>query len=428
MNDQTQTHAERRAWRILVSFFAVFLLLCGTSIYLIQWYIFQSTTNLDADLKVARGTVSIILPNTQEAIAVTNERLDLTPGTVIQTDEKSQAIITFRDPESGQPVASVVVLRDSEIVLDRASAPRFSLNVAPFSIRITGQPGRNEVSILPDTPRLVQAEVNTPEASIRISESGLYAVEVTNNITSLTVRSGQADIAKKDTFQYTAVSENNRMEIDTSTDTVEVPQTEQPLIADDTFGQSFDLNWIYRNEGDPAGEVENTTLDGRKAVVIDRSQSSWPNLTLNHGATGLVQTLEANVTEYAILELRLTFYIDEQSLQVCGIDGSECPLMVHITYTDASGVQRSFYHGFYALSDNSQGYPIICNSCRSEHERIALKSWYTYDENLRSLFPAEQQPTTIHEIYFYASGHAYRVYVAEMSLLGIPNIPDDEHG
>ncbi|MBN1309900.1 MAG: hypothetical protein JXB30_00680 [Anaerolineae bacterium] len=418
-----QVDAERRAWRILVSFFIVFLLLCGSSIYLVQWYVFQSTIKMGANLKVARGTVRIILPNTHEAIAVTNERPNLEKGTIIQTDEKSQAILTLSDPRSGQPVASIVIFRDSEIILTRASAPRFGLNAAPYRIRFTSNPGRNEVSILRDNQRAVQIEANSPHAIMCTSESGLYTIETTNQHTRLMVRSGQATVIKKGTEEELTLSDDNRVVVNSANHEIETLPDEQPLVTNSTFKRSYKQDWIFQSDGEPTAFIRNVTFDSRPAVALDRSQSNWPDLELGHGETGLLQKMDANVNPFDSLELRATFYVDEQSLGVCGVEGSECALMIRISYTDINGTEQRFFHGFYARHDNDQGYPLLCNSCRQEHERIALKSWYTYSENLRTLLPADQQPFRINEVYFYASGHAYKVYVSEINLLGIQSTP-----
>ncbi|NLH09173.1 MAG: hypothetical protein GX484_16385, partial [Chloroflexi bacterium] len=67
---------ERVAWRVLLSAFAVFLLLCGTTIYVVQWYLFDSEINIGVDLMAARGTISMMLPNSEEPIAVSDRRLE----------------------------------------------------------------------------------------------------------------------------------------------------------------------------------------------------------------------------------------------------------------------------------------------------------------------------------------------------------------
>ncbi len=101
----------------------------------------------------------------------------------------------------------------------------------------------------------------------------------------------------------------------------------------------------------PPGSVYNAVIDGRPVVVFDRSQENWPGIRLGHGETGLIQSIEMDVSEYPTLELRATFYVDEQSLSTCGQRGSECPMMFRIDYVDVQGGERAYITGFYALHD-----------------------------------------------------------------------------
>jgi hypothetical protein len=199
---------------------------------------------------------------------------------------------------------------------------------------------------------------------------------------------------------------------------VQAPDCE-PLVANSDFSQDHQAVWEAYYIDEPVGAVQNTTFDGRRVMVLDRSQNNWPDQTLGHGELGVAQIVDANVNPYNSLELRTTFYVEEQSLALCGEKGSECPLMIRIIYRDVSGTEQVYIHGFYAQPDNSQTYPLLCDTCRSEHERINLKSWYTFSKNLLVLLPAEQRPTHIKEIRFYASGWAFKVYVSEMSLVGV---------
>jgi hypothetical protein len=126
-----------------------------------------------------------------------------------------------------------------------------------------------------------------------------------------------------------------------------------------------------------------------------------------------------DVSDFDYIELRAAFYVEEQSLVRCGDEASECPIMLHLKYIDTSGVPREFYHGFYANDVPGSPMPFSCASCRSDHERISPDTWFTYESgNLFSLFPAEQKPRLITQLSFYSSGHAYKIYVSEMNLLG----------
>ena len=78
--------------------------------------------------------------------------------------------------------------------------------------------------------------------------------------------------------------------------------------------------------------------------------------------------------------------------------------------------------------------PLVCQTCGEfyEHRPVAKQIWYTYESgNLFSRLIEEKRPSRILEVYFYASGHRYDVFVSEMSLFVgteqaiIPNFPEN---
>jgi hypothetical protein len=409
---------ERLAWRILVAAFFTFLLLCSSVVYLIQWFLWQSTVDLARDLAAARGTVTVTLPNTDEAIAVAEKRSDLVnDGTTIQTDSTSQAVLTFSHPKTGQPVASLVLFRDSEIVLTLAKAPRFGVNRSPYRIQISSPSGSSQVLILDNDPRSVEFEIISPQASTQMTENGKYAVVVSEQNTRVTTYSGRALVIGSDERQGIDLADDERVVITADGEGPDILEAEQSILTNGDFTDLYENGWNFYNDREPPGTAQNVIVDGRTAVMIDRSQSNWPDETLGHGESGLVQFPDTDVSEYSYLEIQATFYIDEQSLSTCGVAGSECPLMIRIRYLDPNGQEQVFIHGFYAAHDPGLDFPTTCATCRAEHERISFQSWYTYQSgNLITLAPT-QRPVHITELSFYASGHAYKIYVSEIALL-----------
>ena len=65
-----RANPERAAWYVLTVSFVVFLLLCIGTLYVAQWYVLQSTTEMDISLVVSRGTVQLRPSNTDEPIAI----------------------------------------------------------------------------------------------------------------------------------------------------------------------------------------------------------------------------------------------------------------------------------------------------------------------------------------------------------------------
>lgn len=408
---------ERRAWRILLSGFFVFLLLCGSVIYVVQWFVFQSQIDMTILLTSARGTASLILPNTGEPIAVTDRRDDLEPGVVILTDSNSQASLTFVDPRSQDIIASLTLFPDSRVSIEEARSPRFGPNKSPYHILIHNSKGHVELLLL-QIEREVELEVTSSQTLTQISQEGLYIFKAAEQSTIITTWMGQAAVIHQGSGEQVLLDGPAQVIASREEDELLELEPEISLLENPYFQEAYEQGWSFYNDREPPGTASNAITAGRPVVVIDRSQGNWPNTSLGHGETGLVQFLNLDVSEYDYLELRATFYVDEQSLSTCGVAGSECPMMVRMVYRDEEGTERVFIQGFYAAHQPELELPLQCATCRSPHQRINGHSWFTFESgNLMTLLPDEQRPVELLQISFYASGHAYKIYVSEVNLL-----------
>jgi hypothetical protein len=409
---------ERRAWRILVATFTIFLFICAATGYWFYWYLFDSSVTMNVTVTAARGTVRVTSPNTQEEIAVSDQRDRLDTGTEIKTDSTSQALLTFIDPRTHETVASVVVPHDGELSLLEASAPRFKINQDNYMIAFSSNLGRHEILLVPDTEREVDFTVESPHARVTMSESGQYMVNITDQNTLVTTIEGRAAVTSLSTDETKIVRTNYRTTVDSSRASLALLEPEQSVLINGRFTEPVDVGWETYVIGYPPGTIKDVLVDGRRAILLDHSQENWPGLQLDHSEMGVRQYPRANVSGYSSIELRATFYVEEQSLSTCGIEGSECPMMIRMLYTDTHGESRELIWGFYSYTAPGIDYPLRCATCAGEHMRININNWYTYRTgNLLSVLPQDQQPSIIRQIWFYASGHAYKVYVSEMDLL-----------
>jgi hypothetical protein len=365
----------------------------------------------------ARGTASLILPNTGEPIAVTDRRDDLEPGVVVLTDSNSQASLTFVDPRSQDIIASLTLFPDSRVSIEEARSPRFGPNKSPYHILIHSAKGHVELLLL-QIERKAEIEVTSPQALVQIKDEGLYIFKAAEQSTTIATRMGRATIIHHANGEQVLL--NGPAQIIASREDNELLEQEPEisLVENPYFQEAFEQGWSFYNDREPPGTASNAITAGRPVVVIDRSQGNWPDTSLGHGETGLVQFLNLDVSQYSYLELRTTFYVDEQSLSTCGVAGSECPMMVRMVYLDGEGTERVFIQGFYAAHQPELELPLQCPTCRSPHQRINGHSWFTFESgNLMTLFPDEQRPVELLQISFYASGHAYKIYVSEVDLL-----------
>ena len=413
----TQLAAEQRAWRLLVAAFMAFVVLCAASLYGVYWFIFQSFVQLNITATAARGTAQVDLPEEQVSVAIPELRRDMEIGSTVHTDTTSEVVISFTDPNTDLPLAYLYVLRDSVVRLQQAQAPRFSLNSSPYQIQLTAIQGKCIMVIVNDTQRPVSFSASSLQGSMDTTSAGQYTVEVTQDWTRVSVKDGEADLVADQDSNPLHLSSNQHAYLAKGIQ-AQHPVVDKSLVDNGQFTAPYSAGWKAYSNGDPVGVVSSGTVDGLPVVTIDRGQERWPDLILDHGETGLVQSLNVDVSNYNSLELQASFYVQEQSLSTCGVAGSECPLMIRVVYTDSGGNDRVYIHGFYAFQDANLGYPTLCDTCRSEHDRVRMQTWYTYNENLFSILPPEQRPQFIREIWFYASGHAYIVHIAQMDLVG----------
>jgi hypothetical protein len=181
-------------------------------------------------------------------------------------------------------------------------------------------------------------------------------------------------------------------------------------------GSTAPIGWGCQNVIDAAqrGSYFVDFWEGRAALRLLRTDATA------YGRTGCEQVPELDVSQYRYLELQATFAINYQSLQNCGVEGTECPMMLFVYFTDINGGNQQWYQGlFYNYVPQSTSYPTQCTSCGTglEHLPIGQSVWFTYESgNLFDRFPDAQRPQFINKVQFYASGHQYDVYVSELAL------------
>jgi hypothetical protein len=429
---------ERLAWGVLLISFAVFCGICIATTLGVHYFFFTSTVSMDIELKVGRGIASIVTKSdsVEEAFRGESGPRSLAKGTTIKTDVQTQAVLSFYDTsdDNGQLVAAITVKRNTDLTFNTASQPRFEWGTGNYFIRLDNLAGELDVFVAENLPRTFRLDIRTDQESwISISSGGRYSVSATGDQIRLVNREGSATLFAPDPRINRSIPETmeGNFVIGESAITV-IPATVE-LLQNSTFEVSADtpadeeeapettipVGWACTNEQDalPRGAYGSEILQGRPSMRLTRSEGAT-----SHGETRCIQPFHGqngvDVSAYTYLSLRATFYIDYQSLSTCGIDGSECPLMLIMDYLDANGIGRTWYHGFYAWTDSQVDYPLRCSSCAQDNERISEKTWYTYESgNLIAELPPDLRPSNILVVRFRTSGHQYNVYVGEVSLL-----------
>lgn len=388
---------------------------------------------MDVALQVGRGTVPIIKLDSEQVVRSRDVPTYLEDrGSIVTTDEQSQATISFQlnDENITSVLATITIHNNSNITFTSANRPRFDWSEGYYSAEMTDFVGEADILLTEPPDRNFNLRIRTlGNASFLIDEPGYYSIIANETSIRLVTYEGQAVL-------LSPVSQNNRL----------VPRGEQAILrtggnvpvvssapinllenglftfetdsaeADDFIPQRWAC--FRRFDAPPSGNWSADTWQGRAALRLIRSENATAT-----SQTGCLQVLAPSpgleVTQYSLLELKTTFLLKYQSLQNCGLVGSECPLMIFVDYTDINGIQRTWSQGIFYNFDPQSPYPLICQTCGSinEHLQISEGVWYTYESgNLLKRLPPEQRPAYIERVQFYASGHRYDVFVSEIAL------------
>lgn len=418
------------AWAILSVAFVAFCAICIVVTASVQYFLFESSIPVSAELTIGRGTAGVTGTDLIEQV-VRYDR-SLAPGSTVTTDSLSQATLAFYDPGNpGQLIASITIDNDTTLNLGALTRPRFDWSALGYDIQLNAFTGAIDVFVPDSVGRPVSVRTETPGAGwLYATAPGSYTFTADQSGISVTNEFGSAVIVSADRERTQPVGVDQQASYRISEREFTLTSSHLNLLGDEPLPRSVALGsqldssidtpvWTCYNGpyDDPVGSFATTTVDGREVVRFLRGGGAQ-----NHGESGCALGFGGtgvDVTGYSELLLTTTFRIDAHSLSVCGVEGSECPLMLRIDYVPATGQPAvSWYHGFFAFIDGQYAYPVICSSCTREHESVNMGHWYTYQsDNLFSMFPPNLRPAQILNVRLYASGHEYDVMVADIQLL-----------
>ena len=431
------SRTQRFVWVILLTSFSVFLLMCVLVSIGFYWYLYHSTFNLPVEVRVGKGSVGLIFEDNLESYEL-NQRYLPEGRTKIITDSQSQvSSIFYKTNDSSSMVAEVVSKKNASYILHSATAPRFRWADQRQQITLEEFNGKFEIFIPEESIETIFYIRIIPDLEVILDRPGTYLIASFDNELDLTVLDGHAFIKKQgdhfihsivtgqrarrltpnDEIQLT-VSQENLLDknIMDGNNIIEVPRNDENIILPN-FGI---WNCLDQSFNEPKGSFSVTRHIQRSALRLYRGIN-----TNSHGETfcffpfGPSGQVGRIIQQYEFLGIRSRFRIEAQSLDLCGVAGSECPLMILVDYVDTEGRSNQWFHGFYANVRQDTSYPFICSSCQQEHEQINTNTWYTYESgNLFNLLPPDRKPASILNIRVYASGHDYDVYISDFALLG----------
>ncbi|MBI2845983.1 MAG: FecR domain-containing protein [Chloroflexi bacterium] len=380
---------QRLAWTVLLTSLAIFLLLAiAIPLWLRNWFI-TSTTPQEATLKPISGTVLV------NARGVESQEFVVREGDVIRTDQNSRGVIIFFDG------SEVTVYPNAQVQITQMRIPSFDLSPRPNAIILTQLGGRIRVVTSAPTDREMEWQVLTPHLTVTFN-SGSFGLEVTDEETEVTVRSGQAEV--KSSQETMVLQAGQRYILSRTTGPSGPLPAARDLMVNGDFADGL-TNWDIRPpavEGLPQGQVMLISDSGRKAVRLLREGPQ------EHTEAGIVQIINLDISDFVALQLRMDVRIDFHDLAGGGSQSSEYPILVRIDYEDQYGSPAHWYHGFY--TQNDRGNPTL------NGQLIPQGVWFPYEEpNLLRLM--DPPPAFIHSIQIYASGWNYDALVSEVGLL-----------
>lgn len=208
-------------------------------------------------------------------------------------------------------------------------------------------------------------------------------------------------------------------------------RTRWSLIRDGTFQQlvetelghatNGELVWRRTSEQVVEGEERSGQVQPTQACLdpIARTDCEEPYVRLVRKGgntrgyvTAIAQSIDADVAAYRSVTLAARINIVSHSLSKAGMSGTECPLLIRVTYTNhvAQNVQKDFC--FWAFEYPDQ-HGTVSTLPYIETQRIPAGVWYPFTVDLKRDLP---QLAEIREISFQANGHDYESLISDVQL------------
>lgn len=420
MTEHYRFSRQRLAWIVLIGSFFVCLFLGVTLPLSISAFVQNATQPLDITIQANQGTVGIDEENgLRRAILAGETPQSITPAATVRTDTTASALIEIRPPDGANPMARLQVSSNTTARLDDARAPRFNRSSQANRLDVNLEVGRVRVDVPFDNPRPLDFRLHTPQGTVDISDPGRYILDVSNDVTQVTVQDqGRAVVEAQD--RTLTAGPGERIEVPVGSPPQGPLNPARNLVQNSDFSRGLDnwalFSWQVERPDQPKGET----------TVFPESSDPTLQFTrqgIGHADVRVSQSIDQDVSDYENLRLLATLRVREQSLGVCGIQGSECPLFLIINYIDDSGVSRVWQQGFFAegtVDDNlTPGACISCAVVQRPHERVPLDQLYFYDVDLRDELARQGflPPRVIESITLVGSGHSFTTDISDVALI-----------
>lgn len=421
MTDSHRFSRQRLAWIVLICSFVSCIILTFSVPVAISAFVQNATRSLDINVQANQGTVGIEEANgPRRAVLAGEPAQNIGEMTSIRTDTTASSLVNVMTGDQAEPLAIVQVASNSTVLLEQATTPRFGISDIPYRMNLDLLAGRVRLDIPPFATRPLDIRVTTPQgARINITEPGRYMLEVDDDASQVTVQTdGRAMVASQG--ESMTLVPGQRAEIRANESPNGPFDPARDLIRNGDFSEVLDnwalFSWQVELPEQPEGETTVQPNAGNPFLRFTRQG-------VGHADVRVTQSVDQDVSDYDSLRLSSTLRIVEQSLGVCGVQGSECPLFIIINYIDESGVSRVWQHGFFAngtVDDNlTPGVCISCAVVQRAHERVSLGQLYFYETDLIQEMASQGMlpPRYIESITLVGSGHSFTTEISDVSLI-----------
>jgi len=406
------------AWLLLLGSFIICLGITISVPLLVRQFIQGSTRSLTVEVQANQGTVGLrIGDNESEALFAGDPAQSLNAFGSILTNATDQALLLVSTPDGDQLITRAQVYGNTSVSVERATTPRYPSSSSEHSLDLHLDRGRLLLTIprLDEMPLSVRIEY--PQGRSTIREPGVYSILASNAETQFAVLQGEAEIFTGQ--DQLTLSLDQRAVVASSGEIAGPLDSERNLLNNGDFSSGFD-EWVVispnlEHPNQPTVEIKIDSQEGEPVL-------SFRRLGIGHADSGIRQIVDQDVTDFDDLRLALSMRVNDQSLGVCGQQGSECPLMVRIDYEDVNGVDQTWMQGFYAQGSAAPTTPDVCVTCPpplNEHYQIPYRqlSFYESDNLLEKLNQIAILPRRIKSITLIASGHTFDTNVVDVALL-----------
>ena len=342
-------------------------------------------------------------------------------GMLTGTDERGVFEIT--NPDSGRLAARLEILGDSNVEVQTAVMPRFGRSSETPQMLIALFEGRIRLTITEnsDLDGQLVAFVNSPNGQVAIDKAGKYTLTYSDETMQVSVYEGRAYLRSETDELQLQPQERGVLAADLRT-TGPFP-TEIDLIENGDFSESYS-GWRLQapppeRADQPAASLEILDVNGENAARFLRDGGGNAQILLR-------QTIDRSVADFDDMRLNITMGVNNQSLDVCGFQGTECPMTVRIDFVDEDGQRRAWQQGFYVRGDIGETAPNTCEICGfplslSIHSRLPqMGEIFAQDgqSNLMQFLAQEGvRPDHIEAISLKAEGHSFAVDVFGVELI-----------